>query len=311
MKILITDPIDEEGIKILENEFDVDIKENLTEDEIISIIENYDAMIVRSATKVTAKIIEAGKNLKVIGRAGTGVDNIDIDAATNHNIAVINAPRGNVIAVAELVFGMMITLARNLIKGNNSLKNKQWIKKELKGIELAGKTLGIIGLGRIGREVAKRATAFDMKVIAYDPFVKEFPNVEIVEFDELLKRSDFITIHVPLTKETENMISFDEFEKMKSTAILINCARGGVVDEEALYDALINGKISGAGLDVFVNEPPFSGESAKLLELENVMLTPHIGAATKEAQKKCGIEIAQQVRKFLKTGTAENIINFK
>lgn len=309
MKVLVTDPIDEEGMKILEMDFEVDIKDRLQERELLEIIGNYDALVVRSATKVTKALIEAGKKLKVIGRAGTGVDNIDLEAAAKNRIAVVNAPEGNVLAVAELVFGMMLALARRLAKADSSLRKKNWDKSRLKGFELSGKTLGVVGLGRIGKEVAKRALAFGMHVVAYDPFVKEFPDVEIVSLDRLLETSDIITIHVPLMKQTENMIGLAEFAKMKQDAILINCARGGIVDEDALYEALAGGKIAGAGLDVFAREPPFSGAGSRLLELDNVILTPHIGASTGEAQKKCGIEVAEQVSKFLKTGKAENLVS--
>ena len=296
-RILITDPIDEEGIKILKKYFDVDVKTELKEDEIVKIIKNYDALIVRSATKVTKKIIDAS-NLKVIGRAGTGLDNIDVESAKAKGIAVLNSPIGNVVSVAELVFGMMISLSRNLIKANISMKSGKWEKKGLMGNELYGKTLGIIGLGRIGKEVAKIALAFGMHVIAYDPFIKEVENVKLVSLDELLENSDFITIHVPLTDETKNLIGKNEIEKMKKGVKIINTSRGGIVNEDALYDALVSGKIAGAALDVFENEPPFGSNSEKLLELDNVIVTPHIGASTHEAQKKCGIEIAENILKF-------------
>jgi len=296
LKILIADALDQEGIELLKKYFDVNVKIGLKEDEIVSIIGDYDILIVRSATKVTKKIIDAS-NLKVIGRAGTGIDNIDVDAAKAKGITVLNSPMGNVTAVSELVMEMMLAMARNLVRANNSLKMKKWDKKSLMGSELAEKTLGVVGFGRIGREVAKRALAFGMHVIAYDPYAKD-TEIKIVSLDELIEKSDYITIHVPLTNETKNLIDKNEIEKMKKGVKIINTSRGGIVNEDALYDALVSGKIAGAALDVFENEPPFGSNSEKLLELDNVIVTPHIGASTHEAQKKCGIEIAENILKF-------------
>ncbi len=300
MKVLITDPIAKEGVEILKREgFQVDEKPGIPKEELIATIPEYDAIIVRSATKVTREVIEAAKKLRVIGRAGVGLDNIDREAAKERGIKVLNTPEATSISVAELSLAMMFANARPLVEGTTSLKQGKWEKKRLKGFELYGKTLGIIGIGRIGKELAKRAKALGMRVIAYDPYVSSSDVAELTTLDNLLKESDFISIHTPLTDETRHLISREEFEKMKDGVVLINCARGGIVDEDALYEALKSGKVKSAGIDVYEKEPPIGN---RLLELENVVLTPHIGAQTSEGQKRAGIGIAELVRDTLKGG---------
>jgi len=312
MKILISDRISKRGIELLQRDpgLEVDVKTGLSRDELLSCISGYDALIVRGATKVTAAVIERAVNLKVIGRAGTGFDNVDVDSATRHGIAVMNTPAGNSTSVAEHAFALMLSLARQIPNANNSLKQGRWDKKLFLGSELKDKFLGIVGLGRIGMEMARRALAFKMRVMAYDPYVPERLakdlTVALVPLEILLRESDFISLHLALTPETRNFMDSSKLGKMKPTAMLVNCARGGVVDEKALYDALLNQKIAGAGLDVFAEEPP---TNRKLMELPNLVCTPHIGASTVEAQESVGLEIAQQVRLFLKTGVAQNAVN--
>jgi len=255
-------------------------------------------LVVRSATKVTADIIEAGTKLKIIGRAGTGLDNIDVKVAEAKGIKVINTPGANSISVAELTIGLMIACSRHIARGTIDLKNGKWTKKELEGHELYKRTVGIIGFGNIGREVAKRLLAFDMNVLAYDPIVKETDmNVKLVDLDILISNSDYITIHVPLTPETKNLINKDTISKMKDGVIIINAARGGIVDESALYEALLSGKIYAAGLDVFEVEPPTDELRQKLLSLPNVVATPHVGASTFEAQERVGMLLVERLIK--------------
>jgi D-3-phosphoglycerate dehydrogenase len=267
-------------------------------------------VIVRSRTKLTRDIIERGKNLKVIGRAGVGVDNIDVKKATEKGIKVVNAPRGSTHSVAELVFGHMLSLARHLAYADRSLREGKWEKKKLLGMELQGKTLGVIGFGRIGQEVWKLAQAFGMSCIAFDPYMPadavERTGAKAGSLEDVLKSSDFITIHALLTDETRHMISEKQFEMMKPGAYLINCARGGIVDEEALYNAAKDGKIGGAALDVFENEPP---KDSPLFELDNVYFTPHLGASTKEAQIRAGVTTAEQVLKVLHGEKPDFLVN--
>jgi D-3-phosphoglycerate dehydrogenase len=301
MRIHVNDPLDKSAMERLMNSGYNVTSEHLEKEELIKEIPNIDVLVVRSATKVTADIIEAGKNLKIIARAGTGLDNVDVEKAKEKGIKVINTPGANGISVAELAIGLMISCARHIAKGTMDLKNGEWTKKQLKGHELYKRTVGIIGFGNIGREVAKRLLAFDMRVLAYDPFVKETDmNVEIVDLDTIFKESDFITIHVPLTNETKHLVSKDAFEKMKDGVILINAARGGVVDEEALYNALVSGKVYAAGLDVFEVEPPTDELRKKLLEFPNVVATPHIGASTVEAQLRVGQIIVDKILEEVK-----------
>ncbi|NWF51545.1 MAG: phosphoglycerate dehydrogenase [Nitrospirae bacterium] len=312
MKVLVSDNLSTKGIEILKKAgIDVDIKTGLKPEELLEIIVNYHGLIVRSATKVTSKIIEAASNLKVIGRAGSGLDNVDIIAATKKGIVVMNAPGGNTITTAEHTMALMFSLARQIPQATASMKDGKWEKKKFMGVELFNKTLGIIGIGNIGSQVAKRAQAFAINVIAYDPFLSEEKansmGIEKVKLEELFRRSDFITIHTPLTQETKNLINKETIKKMKDGVRIINCARGGIINEKDLYDALTEGKIAGAALDVFEKEPP---ENNPLLTLDNVVTTPHLGAATKEAQENVAIVIAEQIADYLVHGTIRNAVNF-
>ncbi|MDP8012231.1 MAG: hydroxyacid dehydrogenase [Thermoplasmata archaeon] len=298
MKVLITDHIHQEGIKLLRNSgFSVDEKYDLSKDDLKKIIGNYEALIVRSKTKVTREVIEAGNKLLVIGRAGVGLDNIDVNAAKEKNIKVINTPDVSTVSVAELVMGFMISAARFIPQATESLKKGEWEKEKFMGMELSGKTLGIVGLGRIGKALAKRAMAFDMTVIGYDPYVKSDENIKMVDLETLLKNSDFISFHVPLTDETKHMISSKEIEKMKKGVILINAARGGILDEIAIKKGMDEGIIKAVCLDVFESEKPFN---TILTSEENFIGTPHIGAQTEEAQQRAGIEISKKIIEFLK-----------
>jgi D-3-phosphoglycerate dehydrogenase len=311
MKILIADEISERGVSILKNSgHTVDIKTGLKEDELVAIIGDYDALIVRSAAKVTRKIIEASKKLRVIGRAGVGVDNIDLEAATQKGILVMNAPSGNIISTAELAVALIFALARNIAAADATTKTAKWEKKKFTGRQLSGKTLGIIGLGKVGTEVAKRAIGLGMVVISYDPLVAPEMavklHVRLVSLETLLAEADFITIHTTLTTQTKNLIGRDELAKMKKTAFVVNTARGGIVNEEALYEALKEKRIAGAALDVYTKEPP---EDWKLVQLENLIATPHLGASTKEAQEEVGSEIAEQIDVYLSQGIVKNAMN--
>jgi D-3-phosphoglycerate dehydrogenase len=294
-RVLVSDPLAEEGIEILKGTCDVDVRTNLTEEQLIEAIKDYDAILVRSGTEVTAAVIEAGTKLKYIGRAGAGVDNIDTEAATRRGIPVANAPMGNTLAATEHTIAMMLSLARNIPQATASLKKKEWKRSKFMGVELNEKTLGIVGLGRIGREIAKRVIAMDMKVVGYDPFItKENAaqmGVELMGIDDLVKVADFITVHTPLTPETKHLINAERIATMKDGVRLINCARGGIIDEKAMYDGLVSGKIAGAALDVFESEPPFE---SPLLTLDSVIVTPHLGASTVEAQKNVAISVAKQ-----------------
>jgi D-3-phosphoglycerate dehydrogenase len=308
--VLVSDPLAEEGIDILKGFCDVDVNTGLTEDQLVDIIGNYDALLVRSGTEVTARVIDAGTKLKFIGRAGAGVDNIDTDAATRRGIIVANAPEGNTLAATEHTMAMMLSLARNIPQANASLKKGEWKRSKFMGVELNDKVLGIVGFGRIGHEVAKRARAMEMKCIAYDPFISKEKaaslGVELVPLDELFRRSDVITVHTPLIKETRHMINAETIATMKDGVRLINCARGGIIDEKALADGIMSGKIAGAALDVFENEPP---TDSPLLGLDKVIVTPHLGASTVEAQKNVAISIANQCISVLSGGSAKYVVN--
>ena len=298
MKILITDPISLEGKEILRREgFEVIEKIGLSKEELKMAIKEVDGIILRSKTKLDKEIIGAANNLKVIGRAGTGLDNIDLEAVRDKKIEVFNTPEAVTVSVAELTLGLIFACARNIKKATLFLKEGKWEKEKLEGVEIYGKTLGIIGLGRIGKEVAKRAISLGMKVIFYDPSIDYFEGVEKVSLDSLFTLSDIITVHVPLTPQTYHLVSRELFSKMKEGTIFINCARGGIIDEEALYEMLSGGKFFAVGLDVFEKEPAIGN---KLLELPNVVVTPHLGAQTIEAQKRAGIEIAETIVKFFK-----------
>jgi len=303
MKILITDGISPEGAKILTDAgHDVD-QVKFTPEELLANIAKYDCIIVRSATKVTKDVIEAGKNLKVIGRGGVGLDNIDVECAKSKNLKVLNTPGASAISVAELAIAHMFALGRFLNVSKMEMVAGKWPKKEYsKGIELSGKTLGVMGFGSIGKEVARRGLGLGMKVIAYDPvFTPADFVVQTTTREKLLAESDFITLHIPLDKKSGPAIGKQEFEMMKKGAIVVNCARGGVVDESALLEALESGKLAGAGLDVFANEPPAEAQQA-LMKHPKVSVSPHVGGSTVEGQERVGIEIAQRVVKALSPG---------
>ena len=309
-KVLITDNIASEGIELLQKNVPTDIKRGLTPEELVDIIGDYDALVVRSETKVTSPVIEAGRNLKVVARAGIGVDNIDLDAATRAGIAVVNAPIGNTVAAAEHTLALMLSLARNVPQAYASMKEGQWQRSAFMGIEVRNKTLGIIGLGRVGSEVARRASSFGMRLIAFDPFVApDFAarlGVTTMTLDELLPQADFITLHTPLTPGTTRMINKEQLAKMKPGARLINVARGELVDEDALLQALENEQLAGVALDVFTNEPP---GDLPLLRHPRLMATPHLGASTQEAQREVAIEAAEQVIAVLNGQPARNTVN--
>ena len=288
-KILISDPIFDEGVKLLEQKgYTVSKAWDLPKTQLPKIISEYDALIVRSATKVDAELIAKAKKLKVIGRAGDGLDNVDMEQAKKQGITVVNTPHVASTSVAELAIGYLISTARNIVEGTISLREGKWVKEESMGIEINGKTLGIIGCGSIGREVKKLASGLGMNVLNVDVCVGE----EFVPLDQMLPKADFISIHVPLTPHTRHLLSEREFAKMKTGVIIINCSRGGIVDEEALYDALVHGKVKAAALDVFEQEPP---KNNKLLTLQNVYATPHVGAQTFEAQMRTSEQIAKKV----------------
>jgi len=291
-KILVSDPLADEGLEILRRECTVDVKTDLTEDQLVETIGEYDALIVRSGTDVTARVIEAGKRLRFIGRAGAGVDNIDMEAATKRGIIVANTPEGNTLAATEHTMAMMLSLARNIPQANASLKKKEWKRSKFMGVELNEKTLGIVGLGRIGREVAKRAQAMGMHIVGYDPFITRERasqmGVEAVSLEELFKVADVITVHTPLIKETRHMVNEKSIAMMKDGVRIINCARGGIIDEKALYDGLKSKKIAGAALDVFEEEPPLN---SPLLELDQVIVTPHSRCKyCRGTEKRCNFD---------------------
>jgi D-3-phosphoglycerate dehydrogenase len=312
MKVLVSDNLSEVGVKIFQETpgIEVDVKTGLTPDELRETIPNYQGLAIRSATKVTADIIEAAENLKVIGRAGIGLDNVDIPAASQRGIVVMNTPEGNTITTAEHTMAMIMSLSRNIPQATASLKEGKWEKKKLPGKELFNKTLGLIGAGHIGQIVANRAKGMKMKVIVYDPYIKpetvEKLDLEPVSLDELLKRADYITIHTPKTDETTNLINKETISKMKKGAMLINCARGGIVNEDDLYEALKSGHLAGAALDVFGTEPP---GKIPLMELPNFICTPHLGASTKEAQENVARDVAEQITGYLLHGTVKNAVN--
>jgi D-3-phosphoglycerate dehydrogenase len=309
-RVLVSDPLAEEGLEILKKACDVDVKTELKEDELCRIIGDYDALLVRSGTEVTAKVIDAGTRLRFIGRAGAGVDNIDTDAATRKGIIVANAPEGNTLAATEHTMAMMLSLARNIPQATASLKKKEWKRSKFMGVELNDKVLGIVGFGRIGRELAKRANALDMRCVAYDPFISKERaaqlGVEMMSVEDLFRIADVITVHTPLIKETKHLLNGKSISTMKDGVRIINCARGGIVDEKALYDAIKCGKVAGAALDVFETEPPFE---SPLLTLDQVIVTPHLGASTVEAQQNVAISVARQCIEVLNGGTAKYVVN--
>ncbi len=312
LKILVSDPISEIGLKQLIDAEDIhlDVKTGLKPEELLAIIGDYHGLLVRSQTKVTKEIMDAAKQLRVIGRAGVGVDNIDIPAATERGIAVINAPDGNTTSTAEHSFAMLMAMARWIPQAHQDLKQGIWNRKKYVGVELNRKTLGVIGMGRIGAEVAKRAKAFNMNIIAYDPFITEERakqlGVKLGTVEEVVMQADFITVHTPLTKETKYIINDEQFAVMKKGVRIINCARGGIVREEALLRALEDGKVAAAALDVYEEEPP---EENPLVNHPNVVTTPHLGASTEEAQLNVAIDVAEEVYHYLKNEPFRNAVN--
>src|SRR5438128_9692858 len=299
-KILVADPLAEDGLERLRRAGEVTVVSKLEESELIRRIPDFDALVVRSETRVTAPVIEAGRNVGVVGRAGVGVDNIDVTAATRKGILVVNAPRGNIVAAAEHTMALLFALARWVPQADASVRRGEWTRARFVGVEVRGKTLGVVGLGNVGSEVAKRAHGLEMDVIAYDPVVSveraELFNVALVTLGELLERADFITVHVPLVESNRNLIGAAELARMKPTARLINTARGGIVDEAALLAALESGRLAGAAADVFEKEPP--GEN-RLFTLPNFIATPHIGASTAEAQVSVAFDVAEEVAAVL------------
>lgn len=312
MRVLVSDNLADIGIEMFQEAegIDVDVNVGLSPEELKKNIKVYDALVIRSATKVTKEILEAAPNLKVVGRAGIGLDNVDIPTATKNGVVVMNTPEGNVITTAEHTISLMLSLSRNIPQGTASLKAGLWEKKKLRGRELFNKTLGIIGFGRIGSIVADRAKGLKMKVIVHDPFatreVLDKAGVESVSIEELFKRSDYITIHVPKMKKTMGLLNKSAFDQMKDGVMLIHCARGGIVNEADLLEALKSGRVAGAALDVFEIEPP---KQSPLLKLDNVIATPHLGASTTEAQINVAVAVAKQIIDYLQNGTVANAVN--
>ena len=309
-RILVAESIAPQGVDLLKSQAQVDVPKGLSPEKLLQVIGQYEGLVLRSETKVTAEVVQAAKALQVIGRAGIGVDNIDLEAATSRGIAVVNAPTGNTVAAAEHTIALLLAMARNVPQAHHSLKEGKWTRSAFIGIEVRNKTLGIIGLGRVGSQVARRAQSFGMRLLAYDPFVApdyaRMLAVELVPFTQLLSESDFITLHTALTEGTHHLIGSSELAKMKPGSRLINVARGELIDEEALLDALEEGKLAGVALDVFSQEPP---EDLGLVQHPKVVVTPHLGASTQEAQTEVSIEVAEQVLAVLRGEPAPNTVN--
>lgn len=309
-RILVADPIASEGLDLLRQAGEVDVRTGLSRDELIALIGGYDALVVRSETKVTAEVIDAGARLQVIGRAGVGVDNIDIPAATRRGIIVVNAPTGNTISAAEHAIGLMLALARHIPRADASLRRGEWKRSAFIGVEVRGKTLGLIGLGQVGSEVARRARGLEMRVIAHDPFVPEERGralgVELLSLEEVLRQADFLSIHTTLTSGTRGLIGAEELAMMKPSARIINTARGGIIDEAALLEAVQAGRIAGAAIDVFAKEP---APDTILATDERIIVTPHLGASTAEAQERVAIDVAEQIMAVLRGEPARYAVN--
>ena len=310
-KVLVCDPIAEDGVRALkECGAHVDVRLGMSPEELLSVIGEYDAVVVRSETKITAEAIAAGKRLQVIGRAGIGVDNIAVDAATQRGIVVVNAPTGNIISAVEHTIALMLALARNIPQANTALKSGKWDRKSFIGVELRGKTLGIIGLGQVGSEVARRARGMDMQVVGHDPFLPEERaralGVTMMPLEDLLRQSDFISVHTTLTEGTRGLIGAEQLAMLKPTARIINTARGGIIDEEALYQAVEEGRIAGAAVDVFTREPAVGN---KLMESDRIVVTPHLGASTAEAQERVAVDVAEQIVAHLKGEPVRYAVN--
>ncbi len=312
-KVLVADPLADEGLQILKSQsgIEVTVKTGMKPEELVKAVAGFDGLIVRSESRVTKEVIEAGSSLKVVGRAGIGVDNIDCDAATQRGIVVMNTPGGNSVTTAEHTLSLMMSMARMIPQATQSLREGKWEKKKFKGVELCGKTLGLVGIGNIGGIVADRAIGLKMKVIAYDPFITKeraaSMGVEICELDDVFRRADIITVHTPLNDQTRGVVGQRAIGLMKKGVRIINCARGGIVDEAALLEGLNSGKVAGAALDVFVEEPPPADHP--LLKHENVVFTPHLGASTTEAQIQVSIQIAQQISDYLLKGVVMAAVN--
>jgi len=297
-KVLVTETLDPEGYAMLEQYFEVDRRDTTSEDELIEIVDQYDALMIKTYTRVTPAVLDKASRLKIVARAGSGLDKVDLDYAKQKNVIVRNTPDANTTSVAELVFALMLTLSRNLVSAHNYLRAAEgWDRDRFTGFELAGKQLAIVGFGNIGKKVARRAQAFEMRVACFDPFVDAAAMAEhgvdkVEEVSELLNTADYVTVHVPLLDSTRHLLGAEQFKSMKSTAIIVNTARGPVVDNQALVAALRDGQIAGAGLDVFEQEPP---QDPELLKLDNLVMCPHIGAATEEALRKMTTQAAQAI----------------
>ncbi|AFY70300.1 D-3-phosphoglycerate dehydrogenase [Thalassoporum mexicanum PCC 7367] len=311
-KVLVSDPIDQKGIDILSQVATVDISTKLSPEELLNVIGDYDAIMIRSGTKLTAEIVEAGNNLKIIGRAGVGVDNVDVPTATRKGIVVVNSPEGNTIAAAEHAVAMMLALSRHIPEANTSLKEGKWDRKKFTGVEVYKKVLGVVGLGKIGSHVANVAKSMGMKILAFDPYITAERaatlGVSLVEMEILLREADYITLHIPKTPETYHLINAETLAKMKPNARIVNCARGGIIDEAALVDAIESGVIGGAAIDVFENEPLEDGSVLRSVG-RNLILTPHLGASTEEAQANVAIDVAEQIRDVLLGLPAKTAVN--
>ena len=313
MKVLISDNLHAAGVAVLEAQPNIEVmnRPGMKPEELKEVIKDVDALVIRSATKVTAELLNGAPRLKVVGRAGTGLDNVDIPEASKHGVVVMNTPGGNTITTGEHALSLMMALARNIPQAAQSMREAKWEKKKFQGTELFNKTLGIIGMGRIGTVVAERALGLKMRVLAYDPFItKEVAanlGVELVSLDDLFARSDFITLHTPKTKDTAKLLNREAFKKMKPGVRIINCARGGLIDEEALLAALKDGKVAGAALDVYETEPPSA--EWPLRQLPNVICTPHLGASTEEAQANVAVAVCEQIVELLLYGTIKNAVN--
>ncbi len=310
IRVLIADDMSKRAVEILQKAgFTVDVKVGLKPEELAAIIGQYHGLGIRSATKVTAAILENPGSLKIIGRAGVGVDNIDVKAAAAKNVLVINTPQGNAAAAAEMAIALMFSLARKVPQAAESMRQGIWEKKKFMGVEIAGKTLGVVGLGNIGRQAAERGVGLKMSVLGYDPLVKSETGlpagVKLASLDDIITKSDFITLHVPLTPETKDLFNTATFARMKKGSYLINCARGGIVNETDVLEALKSGQLAGAALDVFGKEPP---EPSPLFAHENLIASPHLGASTREAQEKVAIELAEVFVGYLKDGIVKNAV---
>lgn len=315
MKILVTDGLAKQGLELLKSAegIEVDERRGVSPGELLEMIGDYEGLVVRSATQVTAEVIgAAGGNLRVIGRAGVGIDNIDVEAATKNGVAVMNTPESNSITTAEHTITLLLSLARRVPQAHASVRAGKWERNRYRGVEVFGKTIGLVGLGNIGKLVAERAKGLRMKAVAYDPYLSRDAakklGMELVSLDELFARADVVTVHTPLTAETENLIDAEAFGKMKEGVIVINCARGGIVNEADMAEALRSGKVGGAAFDVYTTEP-VSSENPLVSVEDNIVLTPHLGASTEEAQVKVGVTMAEQIMDFARKGVVRNAVN--